>query len=156
MEDQEFLLSKEKQTELAEELHYLKSIRRKEIAEGLEYAKSLGDLSENAEYHEARSSQAETEERISKLETILKHARIVHHTEDGTVSVGSTVLVQKKGATATREYHIVGSEESDLLQGRISHTSPLGRAIIGKKKGDAFTFSTPAGDTIHYTILEVR
>jgi transcription elongation factor GreA len=136
-------LTKEKYNELTAELTDLKKNRRKEIAENLEYAKSLGDLSENAEYQEAREMQASIEERIIKLETVLKSAIIVSNHRTDTVGVGSLVTVKKGGET--KKYKIVGSEEADTALGKISNRSPLGEALMGKKKGETFSFSTPGG-----------
>lgn len=148
-------LTKEKHQELVRELDFLKTTRRKEIAEHLEYAKSLGDLSENAEYHETRNSQAEIEERIAHLEGVLKNVEIVGPRQSDIVGIGSTVLVQKEGETAARAYVLVGSEESNMAAGKISDHSPLGAAMLGKKKGDIFSVATPGGE-VKYTILSVQ
>lgn len=152
--DQEFL-TKEKYAELEKELHELQTIKRKEIADKLEFAKSLGDLSENAEYHEARTEQGEVEDRINRLEYILKHTEIItlHHTS--AVDVGSTVSVSKKGEKTKVTYKIVGSEEADMAQGKISYKSPFGQAMMGKKKGDTFTFTAPKGE-VTYTVISIE
>lgn len=152
--DGKHYLSKEKFDELEQELHMLKTVKRKEIAEALEFAKSLGDLSENAEYHSAREEQAKLEERIAQIEYVLKHAQVVERPSDGTISVGSMVVIQKIGETNTRTFQIVGSEETDMLAGKISYKSPLGRALSGKKKGDTITVTTPKGE-MEYEILSV-
>ncbi len=143
-EETEFL-SQEKYDELKKELSYLTTTRRREIAESLDYARSLGDLSENAEYAEARDLQAATEERIRKLETILKSATILTHKKTDTVSLGSKVTIQKLGDKDTHTYTIVGSEETNMLECKLSHLSPLGEALMGKKKNEEFTFQTPSG-----------
>ncbi len=147
-------LTLDKKTELEGELNTLKTIRRKEIADALLYAKSLGDLSENAEYHQAREDQANIEERIVHLEQILKNAVIMdkHHT--GVVEVGATIKVTKKGDKEERQFTLVGSEEADSMAGKISNESPLGKALLGKKKGDQATVQTPKGDVV-YTIKEI-
>jgi transcription elongation factor GreA len=147
-------LTKEKYEELQKELEYLKTVKRREVAENLEYAKSLGDLSENAEYHEARDMQASVEDRIVKLENLLKSAEIVasRHTEKA--MAGSTVVLQKEGGSEVT-YNIVGSEEADMAQKKLSVSSPLGSAMLGKKKGDSFQVETPGG-TIKYTIVEIK
>ena len=150
----EELLSKEKFEELTKELDELRTTRRKEVAEQLEYARSLGDLSENAEYQEAREMQAAVEERIGKLESILKNAKIVHAGKSDSVSMGSTVTVQKIDGDEKHVYIIVGAEETDMFKGKISYHSPLGSALMGKKKGDQFSFHTPRG-TQKYKILKV-
>ncbi len=138
-------LTREKYEELKKELDYLKTTRRKEIAESLEYARSLGDLSENAEYQEARELQAAAEERISKLEEALQIAKIVDHKEGDIVTLGSIVLLSKEDGKEKHQYEIVGSKEADMQQRKISHLSPLGEALIGKKKDDVFHFDTPNG-----------
>ncbi len=147
-------LSQEKFEELTKELDYLKTVRRKEIAESLEYARSLGDLSENAEYQEARDLQAATEERIKKLETILQTARIVSPKKSEAVTLGSKVTIQKEGDKEPHQYEIVGSEEANMLERKISHLSPLGEAMMGKKKNEKFSFETPNGKQA-YKIVEV-
>ncbi len=146
MTDQDTVLSQEKFDELAKELEHLKTVRRSEIAKNLEYARSLGDLSENAEYQEARELQAATEERIRKLEELVKRAHIAtDNKKKDVVGFGSKVTIAKEGAKEAHEYVIVGSEEADMRERKLSHVSPLGAALMGKKKGDVFTFETPNG-----------
>ncbi len=145
-------LTKEKFDEFTKELTALKGTRRKEVAESLEYAKSLGDLSENAEYHEARDVQATVEDRIAHLEQLLKTAKIVSNHETGSVNVGSVVTVEK--AEKTFVYTIVGSEEASVMNNKISIRSPFGQAILGKKKGEKFTFTTPNGE-VTYSISNI-
>ena len=146
-------LTKEKFEEFTKELAELKGVRRKEVAESLEYAKSLGDLAENAEYHEARDTQATIEDRIAKLEDLLKNASIVSGNHSGFVNVGSVVTVEKDHKKFV--YNIVGSEEADVVTNKISIRSPFGQAIVGKKKGDNFSFSAPSGE-LSYKVLEVK
>lgn len=153
--DEKQYLSKEKYNELAKELEFLRTEKRKEVAEKLEFAKSLGDLSENAEYQEARDEQANVEDRIMNLEAILKSAEIVSQKSGGTVGIGSTVVVKKKGAKEEKEFQIVGSEEVDMTSGKISNKSPLGSALLNKAKGDEATVSTPSGE-VKYTIVNVK
>lgn len=148
-------LTQAKYDEFSQELEYLKKTRRKEIAENLEYAKSLGDLSENAEYHEARDMQANIEDRIAKLEAILKSATIISSHDTSVVTVGSVVTVEKEGDKTSRVYTIVGSEEADMAQGKVSMKSPLGQAIIGKRKKETFTFKTPAG-AASYKVVDIK
>jgi transcription elongation factor GreA len=148
-------LSKEKFDELQKELEFLKTIRRREIAESLEYARSLGDISENAEYQEARELQAATEDRINKLESILQSANIVDARSDDTVSLGTTVIIQKEGDKETHQYQIVGSEEANMSERKISHLSPLGEAMIGKRKAEVFSFMTPSGKK-NYKIIGIK
>ena len=154
MDNQKEYLSKEKFEELKAELEQLTHITRREIAETLEAAKALGDLSENAEYHSAREQQAGVEERIMDLEEILKNAVIVagkHKTD--TVSVGAVVTV-KRGRD-TKDFTIVGSEEANVNEGKISNKSPLGEAMMGKKKGDVFVYHTPGGE-MKCEIIEIK
>ena len=145
------MVSQEKFDEMVKELDNLKTVRRTEIAKNLEYARSLGDLSENAEYQEARDLQAATEERIRKLEELVKRAKIV---TDGkkkdVVGFGSIIAIKKDGGSDMHEYTIVGSEEADMRAHKLSHVSPLGAALMGKKKGDSFTFETPNGKQTYH------
>lgn len=138
-------LTQEKFDELTVELNNLRTVRRREIAEQLEYARSLGDLSENAEYQEARELQAATEERIRAIETMLAHARIIEPKKGGAVSLGSMVVIQKQGEKEEHTYEIVGSAEANMALRKISHLSPMGAALMGKKKGETFSFETPKG-----------
>lgn len=154
MTDGEYL-TKEKFEELTKELDQLKKVKRREIAEELEYAKSLGDLSENAEYQEAREMQAEVEERIAKLESMLKHATIVSHKKSDVVGVGSTVTIERQSDMRSFTYIIVGSEEVNVESGKISTNSPLVAAMFGKKRGDQFSFDTPKGE-VRYRIVDTR
>ncbi len=140
-------LTKEKFSELEKELAYLKSDRRKEVAEHLEYAKRLGDLSENAEYHQAREEQAEVEDRISRLENLLKTAQVLEKGSSDLVRVGSTIRVEKEGDNKSMLYTIVGSEEADMALGKISNLSPIGSSLLGHKEGDLVSVTTPKGTT---------
>ncbi len=145
MTDDTNYLSQEKFDELTKELEHLKTVRRREIAEQLEYARGLGDLSENAEYQEARNLQAATEDRIRTIEETLAHARIIEHAKGSIVSLGMSVTIQKVGEKDEHTYEIVGSAEANMQEQKISHLSPLGGALMGKKKGDVFSFDTPKG-----------
>ena len=145
-------LTSEKLEEFKKELNILKTEKRKQIAENLEYAKKLGDLSENAEYNEARQAQAEIEDRINHLENLVKTAVIVDENSGDSVSIGSTVKVRKEGEDDIRLYKIVGSEEADMLVGKVSNLSPLGASLLGKKKGDKFSFNTPNGRANYFLV----
>jgi transcription elongation factor GreA len=152
---QDIVVSQEKFDEMVKELEHLKTVRRTEIAKNLEYARSLGDLSENAEYQEARDLQAATEERIKKLEELVKNTKIITDgKKKSEVSFNSKVSIKRDGNDEIHEYTIVGSEEADMRAKRLSHMSPLGSALMGKKKGDVFTFETPSGKQT-YTIEKV-
>lgn len=153
--DEKIFLTKEKLEELKTELKNLVTIRRGEIAEQLQYAKGLGDLSENAEYHEARDEQAKVEARISQLEHVLKNAEVFHHKKGDVVEIGSEVEFQKKGEKEIKKVKIVSSEETDAVNGKISNESPIGLALIGKKKGESFEMETPKGK-IEFKIKSVE
>ena len=155
MSNEKEYLSQEKFDELQKELAHLKSVRRKEIAEQLEFAKGLGDLSENAEYHEARQNQAETEDRILKLEVLLKQVEITGKQKGSTVQIGSVVILVKKGDKKEYQYQIVGSEEANTREGKISNKSPLGASLMGAGKGDTVLCDTPSG-SVSCTIVDVK
>ena len=154
MSESKQYLTSEKLVEFRKELDFLKTEKRKQVAEGLEYAKKLGDLAENSEYHEARQTQAEVEDRINHLEFLIKTAVIVGGNQTDAVSIGSTVKVQKEGDNSVKEYKIVGSEEADMAFGKVSNLSPLGFALLGKHKGDRVSFNTPKGQA-NYTLISV-
>jgi transcription elongation factor GreA len=148
-------LSQEKIDELKAELEDLKTRKRKEITESLEFAKSLGDLSENAEYQEAREMQANVEQRIMDLEEILKEAVVVTTDHKGIVGMGSVVVVRVGAGKESKEFQVVGSEEANVAVGKISNLSPLGIALMGKKEGSAVTVNTPKGP-VEYKIVEIK
>lgn len=155
MNDTQAFLTQEKFEELKKELDHLKTVRRKEVAESLEYARSLGDLSENAEYQEARDMQAAIEERIGYLEKTIKEAKIVTDTKKGDViGLGSEVTIQKDKEKDKKDYIIVGSDEANIHDRKLSYLSPLGEALMGKTKGDEFEFETPVGKQ-KYKVLKV-
>lgn len=147
-------ISSEKKKELEFELQELKGPKRKALLETLEYAKSLGDLSENAEYHQAREDQGKLETRIAQVEAILRSAEVVSGGGGDIIGVGSRVVVQKEGDKATKIFQVVGAEEADMASGKISHHSPFGGAIFGKRAGESVKFKTPAGEA-NYKIIEV-
>ncbi|MBF05096.1 transcription elongation factor GreA [bacterium] len=148
-------VTQEKFEELTKELDHLRSTRRREIAEQLEYARSLGDLSENAEYQEARELQGATEGRIEQLESILTTAQILDKSsKSNEIHIGSKVTIVKVGEKDEREYEIVGSVEANMRERKISHMSPLGMAMVGKKKGDSFDLETPNG-IAKYKIIKI-
>ncbi len=154
MPDTTKYLTKEKFSDLEKELLELKTIKRKEVAQNLEYARSLGDLSENAEYQEARELQATIEDRISIIENTLKTAEIVHELHGDAVTIGSEITVEKTGSKDKQKFKIVGSDEVNSAEGRISNQSPLGSALLGKKRGETISVKTPKG-TSSYKIVAV-
>lgn len=149
-------LSREGFEHLKKELEHLQNIQRKEIAERLEYAKSLGDLSENAEYQTAKDDQLAAEARIAQIEEILGSAVLIstEKSHGSVIDFGSTVTVKKDGHSQPERYTIVGSEECDPLSQKISNDSPLGRALFHRKKGEEVTVLTPKGE-IKYKILDI-
>jgi len=157
MKEEREYLTKEKFEQLNNELKDLKTVKRKEVAESLDYARGLGDLSENAEYHEARELQANIEDRISKLESMLKNATIMsgEATHGEHVRIGTSVTLEKQGEKGQKKFKIVGSEETDMALGKLSNRSPLGAAILGKKVGESFSFVSPAG-TMTYKIISIE
>ncbi len=153
MNDQ--IITREGYNKLKEELDFLSTIKRKEIAERIERAKELGDLSENAEYSEAKDAQALNEGRILELSATLKNVTVVDSLVDGRgkIDMGSKVRVLAGGKE--KEYEIVSFNEADPLSGKISNESPLGMAFLGKKKGEEVIAETPKGE-IKYKIIDFK
>lgn len=152
------LLTKIGAERLQSELKNLKSIERPKVIQEIAVARAHGDLSENAEYHAAREMQSFIEGRIKELEGNLGIAEVIDTTKlsvNGKVVFGALVKLYEEGADAEVSYQIVGDLEADIALGRISLSSPIGRALIGKFEGDEFTFQAPAGEKA-YEILEVR
>ncbi len=154
MQQVENYITEEKRKMLEAELEDLKGPKRKEILESLWHAKSLGDLSENAEYHQAREDQGKLEARIVKVEQILQSSQTAKGGGGDVIEIGSRVIVKKNGAEETKTYVIVGSEEADMAKGKISNRSPFGEALFSKKKGDSISFKTPSGE-VNYKIINV-
>lgn len=147
----EFHLTKEGVEELKEELAKLLD-GRKEISERIKTARDQGDLKENAEYHQARDDQGQAEARISQIEHILKNVEIIAVKNASEVEIGNTV--ELAGGKGKQTYTIVGSVESDPLEGKLSNESPIGKALMGKKVGDKVEIQLPAGTT-NYTIKSI-
>ncbi|MEO8274451.1 MAG: transcription elongation factor GreA [Chloroflexota bacterium] len=146
-------ISKDGLGKLRHELEELVSTRRPEIAGRIHDAKEHGDLTENAEYEDAKNEQAFVEGRIQLVESLIKNATLIdEHTSKDHVQIGSTVKVD--GPDGAQTFHIVGSTEAKPTEGRISNESPVGRALLGKKKGENVTVSVPAGD-IAYKIVSI-
>ena len=148
-------LSQQKHKEFVDELDYLRTTRRQEVAEQLKEARSLGDLSENAEYHQAREDQANIEKRIKDIQAILEDMVIVKKGSSSKVCVGSTVVILKKGDKDKKEFSIVGSQESNMAENKISISSPLVKAMLNKIKGEVFSFESPKGKQ-DYKIIDVK
>lgn len=147
MKQKEFFLTSEGYLELETELNYLKTDKRNEVLNSLKEARALGDLSENAEYDSAREEQAKLEARIKEVEYILEHATIIDdaQSEKDKVTIGSTVSLQYDGDDEVEEYRIVGSQEADPFNNKISNESPIAMAILGKKVGDMAEVDSPNG-----------
>ncbi|MBQ2450001.1 MAG: transcription elongation factor GreA [Lachnospiraceae bacterium] len=157
MEAKKNLLTREGLKKYEDELHELKVIKRKEVAEKIKEAREQGDLSENAEYDAAKDEQRDIEARIEELEKILKNVEVFDMEESASndkVSFGLVVKVKDNEFDDEMEFKIVGATEANSLKGKISNESPLGKALIGAKKGDVVTVEAPAG-IIEYTILDI-
>lgn len=158
MEAKKNLLTREGLKKYEDELHELKVNKRKEVAQKIKEAREQGDLSENAEYDAAKDEQRDIEARIEELEKILKNVEVVDMEEDTKnfekVSFGLTVKVKDNEYGDEMEFKIVGATEANSLKGKISNESPLGKALIGSKRGDVVSVEAPAG-MIEYTILDI-
>ncbi|AGA59679.1 MAG: transcription elongation factor GreA [Thermobacillus sp.] len=157
MSDKEIILTQDGLKRLEEELENLKSVKRREVAERIKIAIGYGDISENSEYEDAKNEQAFIEGRIITLEKMLRNARIINNDEidTDTVSIGSIVTVEDVEYGDTMEYVIVGTAEADPSQNKISNESPVGKAILGKKKGTVVDVNVPAG-IIKYKIVDIK
>ena len=153
---EEVLLTREGLEKIKEEYETAVSVTRAEVAERIKEARSFGDLSENAEYDAAKEEQAELEERINKLETMIRNAKVIDEDdlEKDVVNVGNTVALKENGKEEVVVYQIVGSTEADPFSGRISNESEVGKALIGAKIGETVEVEVPDGK-ISYDILKV-
>ena len=156
MPQKETLLTYEGLKKLEEELEYLKTAKRREVAERIKVALGFGDLSENSEYDEAKNEQAQVEMKIVDLENKLRNVKIIDEDEidTKTVQVGNTVQVLDMEYDEKIDYTIVGSEEADLLENKISNESPIGKALLGKKKNDVVEVEAPGG-LLSFKILKI-
>ena len=154
----EVILTPEGYKKLKDEIQYLSTDKRREVADRIRIAREFGDITENAEYDDAKNEQAMLEHRIMQLEERLLAARVIDKKEisKDVVSVGSKVRLRDVAAKETVEYHIVGSAEANPLEQKLSNESPVGRAILGKKKGETVEVSTPKGKALKYKILEIK
>jgi len=143
---------------LRQEIEYLRTEKRREVAERIRVAREFGDIAENAEYDAAKNEQAMLEARIAKLEERLAAARVIEKREisKDVVSVGSTVRLRDVDAKETIEYHIVGSAEANPAEQKLSNESPVGKAIIGRKKGETVEVTTPRGSVVKFKIMEIK
>ncbi len=152
MDDQFYYLTAQSLEALKKELETIKNIAIPEIAKNIDEAKQQGDLSENAEYHEARDQMAWAQTRAQELEQIITNAKIITPQNTGTVNMGSSVVVKVNGAE--RNYSIVGPQEANPGKGMISNESPLGATLMGHKVGDNIDIMTPAGKQT-YTVIKI-
>ncbi|MCR4755749.1 MAG: transcription elongation factor GreA [Lachnospiraceae bacterium] len=157
MEDKKNILTYEGLKAYEEELENLKVVRRKEVAQKIKEARAQGDLSENAEYDAAKDEQREIEARIEELEKILKNAEVIDEDEvdTETISIGCRVKIRDMEFKEDLEYKVVGSTEANSLNGKISNESPVGKALIGAKKGETVKVETPTG-VLKYKVLEIQ
>ena len=156
MEEKKNILTYEGLKKLEDELHDLKVVKRSEVAQKIKEAREQGDLSENAEYDAAKDEQRDIEARIEDIEKILKNAEVVLEEEIDTdrISIGCKVRILDKELKQEMEYKIVGSTEANSLKGKISNESPVGKALLGAKKGDTVTVETQAG-SLKYKVLDI-
>ena len=156
-DSKKYIMTAEGVKKLEDELEYLKTVKRREITEKIKVALSYGDLSENSEYDQAKNEQGKLEERIIKLENILRNANVVDESEISleVVSVGSIVKVKDYDFDEEVDFHIVGSAEADPLKNKLSNESPVGKALIGRKVGDVVDVPVPDGVS-KFEILEIR
>lgn len=156
-DEQVFPVTKEKLEEVKEELEYLTKTRRKEVAQLIAEAKAEGDLRENAGYDEAKTQQGFVEGRILELQNVIKYAQIIEEEEapKNAVALGRTVIIQEDGTSLKETYSIVGSLEADPADGKISNESPMGKALMGKKKGDKVDVKTPGG-AITFKVVKIE
>jgi transcription elongation factor GreA len=154
----EVILTPEGYKKLKEEIEYLSNAKRREVADRIRIAREFGDIAENSEYDDAKNEQALLEHRIAMLEERLLSARVITKKEiaKDVVSVGSHVKLRDVAAKETFEYHIVGSAEANPDAKKLSNESPVGRAILGKKKGETVEVTTPRGKALKYKILDIK
>ena len=153
----EVILTPEGYKKLQEEIERLSTEKRREVAERIRIAREFGDIAENAEYDDAKNEQALLEHRIATLEERLRDAKVINKRDvaKDIVSVGSKVKLRDVGAKQTVEYHIVGSAEANPAENKLSNESPVGKAIIGHKKGETVEVAAPRG-SMKYKILEIK
>jgi transcription elongation factor GreA len=154
----EVILTPEGYKKLKAEIEHLSTERRREVAERIRIARQFGDIAENAEYDDAKNDQMLLEHRIARLEEQLRNARVIEKKEvsSDVVSIGSVVRLRDVDAKQTVEYYIVGSAEANPSENKLSNESPVGKAIMGHKKGETVEVTTPRGARLKYKILEIK
>lgn len=155
--EREYKMSAARAQELQEELNYLKTTRSDEVAEQIKVARGFGDLSENSEYDEAKNEQGKLYSRIAEVENILQNCVVIeeHEQDPNAVRLGSSIKVLDLEFNEEERYQVVGSQEADPMNGRISEDSPFGRALLGRAVGDEVYVEAPAG-LLRYQILEIQ
>ena len=150
-------MSQERYDSLVEELNYLETVREKEVSELIKEARSFGDLSENSDYDEAKTEQGKLYSKIAEMKVLIEKAEIIEKTEtaEDVVALSSHVKLLDLEENEEVDYHIVGSQEANPMQGRISDESPIGRAILGRRVGETVTVEAPAG-SVQMKILAVE
>jgi transcription elongation factor GreA len=153
----EVILTAEGYEKLKQEIAFLQNDKRREVADRIRVAREFGDIAENAEYDDAKNEQALLEARIAKLEEQLSAARVIEKGEitSDVVSIGSRVKLKDMDDNKTVEYHIVGSAEANPAEQKLSNESPVGKAILGRKKGEVVEVAAPRG-SLKYKILDIK
>jgi transcription elongation factor GreA len=154
----ESLITPEGLEKLKEELEYLQTAKRREVAERIKEAREFGDISENSEYDDAKNEQAMLEQRIAQMEERVRRATVIDSTDldTGTVSVGVRVHVKDQKSGDSRKFQIVGSAEANPAEEKLSHESPIGRALIGHKRGDVVEVEVPRGPKRKFKITKIE
>lgn len=154
---EKFKMSQERYNQLKDELHYMETVREREVAEQIKEARSFGDLSENSEYDEAKAEQGKLYSKIAEVKNLLENAEIVEAevVAKGVVGIGSKVRVMDMEDNSETDFQLVGSQEANPMQGKISDDSPIGKALMGHKKDEVVTVEAPAG-SMKFKILSVE
>ncbi|KAF0207320.1 MAG: transcription elongation factor [Actinobacteria bacterium] len=153
----EVALTPEGQIRLEQELVHLETVRRREVGERIKEAKEFGDISENSEYDDAKNEQAWVESRIIEINVILAHATIIQSPKSSSkVNLGSKIHLRDVESGDVHTYQLVGSAEADPTDSKISNESPVGKAVMGAKKGDVVRVSTPRGSVIEYEVVSIK
>ncbi|MEE0204372.1 MAG: transcription elongation factor GreA [Oscillospiraceae bacterium] len=154
---EKFKMSQERYDQLKDELHYMETVREREVAEQIKEARSFGDLSENSEYDEAKAEQGKLYSKIAEVKNLLENAEIVEVevVAKGVVGIGSKVRVLDMEDNSETDFQLVGSQEANPMQGKISDDSPIGKALMGHKKNEVVTVEAPAG-SMKFKILSVE
>lgn len=154
---EKFKMSQERYNQLKDELHYMETVREREVAEQIKEARSFGDLSENSEYDEAKAEQGKLYSKIAEVKNLLENAEIVEVevVAKGVIGIGSKVRVMDMEDNSETDFQLVGSQEANPMQGKISDDSPIGKALMGHKKDEVVTVEAPAG-SMKFKILSVE